>query len=72
MFHSVAICTGAKMHLSTCVWQMICSINTILTRMEHYTVDAFFAIDIILTIFVAYLDKRMFVFIYDLKKIAFW
>jgi hypothetical protein len=40
--------------------------------MEHYTVDAFFAIDIILTIFVAYLDKRMFVFIYDLKKIAFW
>jgi hypothetical protein len=40
--------------------------------MEHYTVDAFFAIDIILTIFVAYLDKRMFVLVYSLKKIAFW
>ncbi len=72
MFHLVAICNWTKMHLSTCVWQMICSISTILTRMEHYTVDAFFAIDIILTIFVVYLDKRMFVLVYDLKKIAFW
>ncbi|CAK9863968.1 unnamed protein product [Sphagnum jensenii] len=36
-----------------------------------YTVDAFFAIDIILTFFVAYLDKRTFVMVDDLRKIAF-
>jgi hypothetical protein len=36
-----------------------------------YTVDAFFAIDIILTFFVAYVDKRMFVLVDNLKKIAF-
>jgi hypothetical protein len=36
-----------------------------------HTVDAFFAIDITLTFFVAYLDKRMFMLVDNLKKIAF-
>lgn len=34
------------------------------------TVDAFFAIDIILTFFVAYLDKSTYLLIDDHKKIA--
>ena len=34
------------------------------------TVDAFFAIDIIITFFVAYLDKTTYLLVHDHKKIA--
>jgi hypothetical protein len=39
-------------------------------RATDYSVDIFFAIDIIMTFFVAYVDPRSFVMVEDLKKIA--
>ncbi len=39
-------------------------------RATDYSVDIFFAIDIIMTFFVAYVDPRSFFMVEDLKKIA--
>ncbi|KAH9543310.1 hypothetical protein CY35_13G058000 [Sphagnum magellanicum] len=39
-------------------------------RATDYSVDIFFAIDIIMTFFVAYVDPRSFLMVEDLKKIA--